>query len=186
MPPRVTILACMNAKQRAAEAAIDFLDHDMVVGLGTGSTADYFLVALGQAIRSGRLRNVRGIPTSKQSERRATELGIPLTNFTESPRAAVTIDGADEVGPALNLIKGLGGALLREKVVAQNSDKLIIIADTGKEVAVLGTKSALPIEVAIFGSETQTDFLRSLGARPTLRMADGKPYITDNGNHIYD
>jgi len=180
-------LASMNPKQRAAEAAMSFVKSGMVVGLGTGTTADFFLVALANAIKSGKLTGVRGIPTSKQSDRRAQELGIPLTNLVESPMADVTIDGADEIAPNLDLIKGLGGALLREKIVAQNSKQLIIIADASKRVDALGTKSPLPVEVAMFAHECHVRFLKSLGATPSLRLtADGKTFITDNGNCIYD
>ncbi|HEX3356059.1 MAG TPA: ribose-5-phosphate isomerase RpiA [Tepidisphaeraceae bacterium] len=177
----------MTAKQLAGQAALRFIHSDMLIGLGTGSTADCFLVALAEAIKSGKLKGIRGIPTSQKSDARARELGIPVVGFAQNPRASITVDGADEVGPDLNLIKGLGGALLREKVVAQNSDKLVIIADAGKEVPVLGTKSALPIEVTIFGHETQPAFFRSLGCEPTIRPnADGTPFITDNGNYIFD
>src|SRR5690348_9806358 len=130
----------MNPKQRAAEAAMKFVRSGMVVGLGTGTTADQFLQVLAAAINAGKLRDIRGVPTSRQSERRARELGIPLTTLAECPRPDVTIDGADEVDPQLNLIKGLGGALLREKIVAQNSQKLVIIADAGKAVTRLGTQ----------------------------------------------
>ena len=127
------------------------------------------------------------MPTSRQSERRANELGIPLTDLSENFLLDVTIDGADEVDPELNLIKGLGGALLREKIVAQNSRKLVIIADAGKAVSRLGSKSRLPVEVVQFAQETQHGFLKGLGATPTLRVgADGEPFVTDNGNHIYD
>ena len=130
---------------------------------------------------------MRGIPTSKKSEELAKSLGIPIVTFAQHQRTAVCIDGADEVGPRLQLIKGLGGALLREKVVAQNSDKFIVIADSGKEVRALGTKCPLPVEVTIFGHETQPAFFKSLGATPTLRPnADGTPFITDNGNYIFD
>ena len=164
-----------------------FVRDGMVVGLGTGSTADQFLQALAAALKSGRLREIRGVPTSEQSDRRARELGIPLTSLTESPRPDVTIDGADEVDPDLNLIKGLGGALLREKIVAQNSARLVIIADATKAVAKLGTKSMLPVEVVRFAHEVQESFLRSTGATPTLRRGgDGRIYVTDNGNYIYD
>jgi ribose 5-phosphate isomerase A len=177
----------MNAKQRAAEAAMTFVRSGMVVGLGTGSTADYFLQALAGAIKAGVLKDIRGVSTSKQSERRAQELGIPLATLTECPQPDVTIDGADEVAPNLDLIKGLGGALLREKVVAQNSRKLVIIADAGKAVARLGTKSMLPVEVVPFGHELQPAFFASLGAAATLRRdAAGKLFVTDNGNYIYD
>jgi ribose 5-phosphate isomerase A len=177
----------MNPKQRAGEAALRFVNSGMVVGLGTGSTADFFIQALAAALNSGALRHIRGLPTSRQSELRATELGIPLTTFADVGRADVTVDGADEVGPGLNLIKGLGGALLREKIVAQNSAQLVIIVDASKEVPALGTKARLPVEVAQFGHEAQATFLRSLSADPTLRRnADGAAFITDNGNLIYD
>jgi len=177
----------MNPKQRAAEAALKYLVSDMVVGLGTGSTAEYFLQALASQIKSGALKNIVGIPTSRQTERRAQHLGIPIGSFAQNARIAVTVDGADEVGPNLNLIKGMGGALLREKVVAQNSDKMVVIVDASKEVRQLGTKSALPVEVTQFGFETQDAFLRSLGCEPTLRRsADGTTFVTDNANYIYD
>jgi ribose 5-phosphate isomerase A len=177
----------MNPKQRAAEAALKFVRSGMVVGLGTGSTADQFLLALAAALKAGTLRDIRGVPTSRQSERRALELGIPLATLAQCPRPDVTIDGADEVAPNLDLIKGLGGALLREKIVAQNSRQLVIIADASKSVSKLGTHSMLPVEVVQFAHEVQEPFLRSLGAAPTLRRtADGAPFVTDNGNYIYD
>ena len=163
-----------------------YVRDGMVVGLGTGSTADLFLQALAAAIKEGRVRDVRGVPTSRQSERRAQHLHIPLTTLADSPRPDVTIDGADEVAPNLDLIKGLGGALLREKIVAQNSKKLVIIADASKVVTKLGTKAMLPVEVAPFAHETHESFLRSLGATPALRRTGDAPYLTDNGNYIYD
>ena len=176
----------MNPTQRAAEASLQFVRNGMVIGLGTGSTADHFLQALAAALRDGRLKDVRGIPTSRQSQRRAEELKIPLITLADG-KPDVTIDGADEIDPNLNLIKGLGGALLREKIVAQNSAQLIIIADSGKSVAKLGTKSPLPVEVAQFAHDVHADFFRGLGAAPTLRKSpDGAPYMTDNGNYIYD
>ena len=180
-------LAIMNPKQRAAEAAMSYVKGGMVVGLGTGTTADFFLVALASAIKSGKLTGIKGIPTSKQSERRAGELEIPLTTLAQSPMANITIDGADEIAPNLDLIKGLGGALLREKIVAQNSKQLIIIADQSKRVDTLGTKSPLPVEVAAFAHECHVPFLKKLGASPSLRLSpDGKTFLTDNGNYIYD
>ena len=175
----------MNPKQRAAEAAVSFVKSGMVVGLGTGSTADFFVAALAKAIKGGKLSGIRGIPTSKQTEMRARELGIALTTLAEAGQTDLTIDGADEIAPNLDLIKGLGGALLREKIVAQNSKQLIIIADAGKRVDALGTKSPLPVEVAIFQHEVHVPFFKSLGATATLRAA-GEPFVTDNGNYIYD
>jgi ribose 5-phosphate isomerase A len=178
----------MNPKQRAAEAALAYVASGQVVGLGTGSTADFFLVALAAALTAGTRSDVRGVPTSEQSDRRARELGIPVVALTDVGRVDVTVDGADEVGPGLDLIKGLGGALLREKIVAQNSGELVIIADAGKRVAQLGTKAPLPVEVAPFAHEVHVPFFRSLGAEPVLRMTKdgGRPFVTDNGNHIYD
>jgi ribose 5-phosphate isomerase A len=177
----------MDPKQSAAEAALNLITSDMIVGLGTGSTADFFLVALAKAIRDGRFHNIRGVPTSRRSETRAAELGIPLATLKECPHPDVTVDGADEVAPNLDVIKGLGGALLREKIVAQNSKKLAIIVDASKTVTTLGEKSPLPVEVAAFGYEIQEPFLRSLGCTPHLRRtSDGQPFVTDNSNHIYD
>lgn len=177
----------MNPKQRAGEAAIAFVESGMVVGLGTGSTADEFLKALAAALKSGRLRDIRGVPTSRQSEQRARELGIPLATLEECPNPDVTVDGADEVAPNLDLIKGLGGALLREKIVAQNSRQLVIVADAAKRVDVLGTRSPLPVEVAQFGHEVHVPFFAKLGGKAMLRRgADGAVFVTDNGNYIYD
>jgi ribose 5-phosphate isomerase A len=177
----------MSAKQRAAQAALKYVDSGMVVGLGTGSTADFFIIALAEALKAGRIKEIKAVPTSKQSERRAHELAIPLASLAQCPVCDVTVDGADEVAPHLELIKGLGGALLREKIVAQNSRKLVIIADEGKVVDRLGDKSPLPVEVAQFGYETQEAFLRSLGAEPKLRIGPGgMVFVTDNGNFIYD
>ncbi|MEO6436229.1 MAG: ribose-5-phosphate isomerase RpiA [Tepidisphaeraceae bacterium] len=177
----------MNPKQRAAEAALEYVRSDSVIGLGTGSTADYFLMALGEALKSGRLSNVRGVPTSDQTQRRAAHLGVPLISLAQAGVLDVTIDGTDEIDPGLDLIKGLGGALLREKVVAQNSRSLVIIADASKRVQKLGEKAPVPVEVTTFGHEAQAVFLASLGGEPKLRKKpDGSTFITDNGNLIYD
>lgn len=181
------IFYLMNPKQRAAEAAMGYLHDGMVIGLGTGSTADFFLQALGSALKEGRLHKIIGVPTSRQSQWRSEQLNIPLSTLAQSPRLDVTVDGADEIDPKLDLIKGLGGALLREKIVAQNSKRLIIIADTSKTVTKLGTKSPLPVEVSRFAHETQATYLKTLGATPVLRHgADGAIFVTDNGNYIYD
>jgi len=177
----------MTPKQRVGEACINYLKSGMVVGLGTGSTADFFLQALANAIKTGQLKDIRGIPTSRKSEQRAQHLGIPLTSLAECPQIDVTIDGADEIAPGLMLVKGLGGALLREKVVAQNSKLMVVIADAGKESPVLGTKSPLPVEVVPFAHDVHLTFFKSLGGEPTLRTGkDAKPFVTDNGNYTYD
>jgi ribose 5-phosphate isomerase A len=179
-------LVKMDPKQRAAEAAIPFLISGMRIGLGTGSTADYFLIALSAALSAGRLADIAGVPTSRQSEHRAAELGIPLTTLGACPLLDLTVDGADEVDPDLNLIKGLGGALVREKIVAQNSRQLIIIADASKQVDRLCGRVSLPVEVVPFAHETQDRFFRTLGAVPVLRKIGGMVLNTDNGNLIYD
>ena len=178
----------MNAKQRTADAALKYVRSGTSIGLGTGSTADYFLIALADALKAGRLRDVRGVPTSDKTERRAFELGIPLLDLADTNEPLdVTVDGADEVAPNLDLIKGLGGALLREKIVAQNSARLIIIADGSKRVDRLGSKAAVPVEVVPFAHQAQARFLRSLGCVPSLRTRpDGSSFVTDNGNVVYD
>ncbi len=177
----------MNPKQRAGEAALAFIQDGMTVGLGTGSTAEFFIAALGRKLEEGSLKGITGVPTSVASENQARSLGIPLATLAERPTVDVTVDGADEIDPSLNLIKGLGGALLREKIVEQNSKKLVIIADASKVVPVLGTKDPLPVEVAQFCHRSHVEFFKSLGAvSATLRtQSDGSPFVTDNGNFIY-
>ena len=177
----------MDPKQRAAEAALDYVRSDTVIGLGTGSTFDFFLPALAEALKSGRFRNVAGVPTSDRTAERAKELGIPIRSLVQIDRLDVAIDGADEITPELDLIKGLGGALLREKIVAQHAWSLIIVADASKRVARLGTRSPLPVEVVPFEHEAHARFLATLGCEPVLRRAaDGSPFRTDNGNLLYD
>jgi ribose 5-phosphate isomerase A len=176
----------MNPKQQAAEAAIPFIQNGMVLGLGTGTTADFFLLALSAALASGQLKEISGVPTSRQSEHRAIELGIPLTTLGKHPMLDITVDGADEVAPNLDVIKGLGGALVREKIVAQSTRKFIIIADASKTVPLLGSKVSLPVEVVPFAHEVQESFFRSIGAEPRLRKHAGMIFNTDNGNLIYD
>lgn len=172
-------------KQRAADAALAKVESGMTLGLGSGSTAALFIASLGKAIAEGRLTDIIGIPTSRASAELAREADIPLTDFTESARCAVTVDGADEIDGKLRLIKGLGGALLREKLVAQNSDVLVIIADDTKCVDRLATKAPLPVEVTPFGHDATRRFLETFG-EPRLRGGTDDPFITDNGNLIYD
>jgi ribose 5-phosphate isomerase A len=177
----------MNPKLRAARAALDYVTSDTVIGLGTGSTADLFLIELAEALKSGRLRNLRGVCTSQRTQRRAAELGIPIVELEEVDKLDVAIDGADEITPSLDLIKGLGGALLREKMVVQAAKRFIVIADASKRVEALGTKAALPVEVVQFAHRVHERFFRTLGCVPTLRMnPDGQPFMTDNANLIYD
>jgi ribose 5-phosphate isomerase A len=176
-----------SAKHRAARAALEYVQSNSVIGIGTGSTADLFIRELGAALASGQLRDVKGVPTSNASERLARELGIPIVALKDHPALDIAVDGADEIDPQLNMIKGLGGALLREKIIAQSAARMIVIADEGKLVPTLGTKSPLPVEVVAFSHEVLVAHLRRLGAEPTIRRcADGSIFTTDNGNYIYD
>jgi ribose 5-phosphate isomerase A len=175
-------------KRQAAVCAVEhYVYSGMVVGLGTGSTAAYAVAELGARLQDGRLRDIVGIATSEATARLARESGIPLTTLEAHPTVDVTIDGADEVDPALNLIKGLGGALLREKVVATASRRNVIIVDGSKWVERLGTRAPLPVEVVPFGWSVHLSFFEELGATPNLRHGDnGAPFVTDNGHYIVD
>ena len=158
----------MNLKQIAGEKAAAYVKDGMIVGLGTGSTVYYTLLKLGEMVREG--LEITGIPTSMATEKIAREQGIGLTTIKEHPAIDLTIDGADEVSPELDLIKGLGGALLREKVVASCSDREIIIVDDSKVVKRLGTRSPLPVEVIRFGAPKCIMELREMGCEPVLRL----------------
>jgi ribose 5-phosphate isomerase A len=173
-------------KQASANAAAELVRDGMVVGLGTGSTAAFALEALARRHRQG-LRFV-GIPTSEQTAARATALGIPLTSFAPHLLIDLTIDGADEVEQdTLNLIKGLGGALLHEKIVASNSRRLAIIVDEAKLVERLGMRTPVPVEVVAFGLEATQTRIEALGADAHMRVtAAGEPFVTDSGNRILD
>ena len=174
-------------KQRAADHAAGYVQSGMIIGLGTGSTAILFLRRLAERLAAGDLTNVVGIPTSDQIATEAKRLHFPLTTLEEQPVIDLTVDGADEVDPQLNLIKGGGGALLREKIVAQASKREVIIVDEAKLVPVLGTKWHVPIEVIPFGWRTQAAYLTGLGANVTLRQTkEGVTFVTDQGNYILD
>ena len=175
-----------NLKQQAAEHAVTFIESGMIVGLGTGSTAILAVRRLAQLLHEGQLQNIVGIPTSVGIEQEALKLGIPLTTLEEHPTVDLTIDGADEVDPQLDVIKGGGGALLREKIVAQATQRQVIIVDDSKRSDALGTKWAIPIEVISFGWGSQQHFLEGLGAEVKLRMAGDAPFVTDHGNYILD
>lgn len=173
----------MNAKRLAAEQAVDYVHDNMVVGLGTGSTAYWAIRKLGLMVQSG--LNISAIATSVGSEELAKELGIKLVSFSDINEIDITIDGADEVDKDFNLIKGGGGALLREKIVATSSKEFIVVVDESKMVESLG-KFPLPVEIIKFGYEATIKKLESLGCEPHIRIADDKVYVTDNGNYIID
>jgi ribose 5-phosphate isomerase A len=171
-------------KAAAARKSLEYVKDGMVVGLGTGSTATFAIHFLGEQVRDG--LKIRGIPTSRASAELAQSLGIALTSFDEVDHTDVTIDGADEVAPGLALIKGGGGALLHEKIVAAASYRLVIVADEHKLVQRLG-RFPLPVEVIPFAAGSVKRKLEALGANPVLRAGqDGSAFITDEGNHIFD
>jgi ribose 5-phosphate isomerase A len=177
-------MANEEEKEAAGRAATELVRDGDVVGLGTGSTAYFAVVALGERVKAG--LNITGIPTSLQTADLARAAGIPLTTLDEHPEIDITIDGADEIDSKLNLIKGGGGALLREKVVASASRKMVVVADSGKIVPVLG-KFPLPVEIISFARAVIEKKIVALGGSPKLRCkSDGSPYLTDNGNQILD
>jgi ribose 5-phosphate isomerase A len=176
-------------KREAANAAVDrYVESGMVVGLGTGSTATFAVRRIGELVASGKLRNFKGVPTSAKTTALANELGIPLATLSEA-RPLLTIDGTDEVSADLVLIKGRGGALLREKIVASSSEEgLIVVADSTKRVDTLGA-GPLPVEIDTFGWEVTLEALASLGCAPKLRMDwtdPDRPFVTDGGHYTAD
>jgi ribose 5-phosphate isomerase A len=173
-----------DLKRQAAIAALDAVKDGMVVGLGTGSTASHFIRELGVRVKDGLL--VHGIPTSEESNRLAIEVGVPLITLRENVTIDVTVDGADEVSDGLDLIKGLGGALVREKIVAHASKKLIIVVDESKLTERLGQKAPVPVEVVPFAVDVVRAQLVLWGGDPRLREKEGKPFVSDNGNLILD
>lgn len=176
-----------DLKRLAAEKAVESVQSGMVIGLGTGSTAVHAVNAIGRRLQEGSLTDISAIPTSEATRAQAESLGIPLTDFAQHPVLDLSIDGADEIGPDLALIKGLGGALLREKVVETASKQFIVIADHTKLVDRLGTKAPVPVEVVPFAEHLAWHHLTSLGSRPDLRRtATNDVYLTDNGNIIFD
>lgn len=173
-------------KQRAAERAVEEVRNGMVLGLGSGSTVAFVLEALGRRVAEG--LTIIGIPSSERAADEARRLGIPLTDFAAHRRIDLTIDGADQIARgSLDLVKGLGGALLREKMIALASARMIVVADQSKLVDRLGGATPLPVEIVPFGWQVTLDRLKALGSTPRLRMsAEGKAFVTDNGNYIAD
>ena len=172
-------------KRDAAEHALALVEPGMLLGLGSGSTARHFVAGLGARLASGALQRILAVPSSRESEEQAAALGIPLT---ELPAGGLdlAVDGMDEITPALDVIKGLGGALTREKVVASSARRFVLIGDDRKRVARLGERSPVPVEVVAFGLRRTRALLEGLGARAALRGGDAEPFVTDNGNRILD
>lgn len=175
----------MDLKELAAAEAVKYVEDGMVVGLGSGSTASIAIRLLGDKVKEEGLEII-GIPTSKTSDLLGRAVGIKIGDLDDHPTVDLTIDGADEVDPRLNLIKGLGGALVREKIVAAASVVEIIVADDSKLVEYLGQKAPLPVEVVKFSFKTTVRRLSALGCKPVLRMMTDAPFTTDNGNYIVD
>jgi len=176
-----------SLKRKAAERALEYVESGMVLGLGTGSTVAHFLDLLAAKLSQGGLSDIVGVPTSAWTDREARKAGIELIGLADRDRLDLTVDGADEVSPDLDLIKGMGGALLREKMVAQASHHLVIIADGSKAVEHLGTVSPLPVEIVDWASETHARFMEGLGAAVEIRSSDGGlPVQSDNGNLLLD
>ena len=173
-------------KQKAGEEAAKRVVSGQRIGLGTGSTVRYFLEALGRRLVEGDLSDIVGVPTSERTETLANSLNIALATLEEAPVLDLCVDGADEVDPELNLIKGLGGALLREKIVASASQYFIVIVDKAKLVKKLGQDCPVPVEVLPFGWNIAAEQIKAIGGRAVLRMENDSPYKTDQGNHILD
>jgi ribose 5-phosphate isomerase A len=174
-----------DLKKQAGEKAVEYIKEGMIVGLGTGSTVEYSIKKLGKLVRDG--LKIKGIPTSIRTQRIAKEEKIPLTTLEENPVIDLTIDGADEVDSDLNLIKGGGGALVREKIIAYNSKKVIIVIDDSKIVKALGIDFPLPVEVVRFGWTSTKKTLEDIGCNVELRrVMENEPFITDNSNYILD
>lgn len=176
-----------SLKKAVGERAVDWIQDGMVVGLGTGSTVRYLLDAIAARRAAGELRSIVGVPTSEDTHRKASRLGIPLGDLTSHPHLDIALDGADEFDPSLDLIKGLGGALLREKLVAIASRSFIALVDESKRVQRLGTRAPVPVEIDPYSIGMQLDFLRGLGSDPRLRKdARGSDFRTDGGHLILD
>lgn len=178
-------MAEKNLKLKAAECALSYVQSGMALGLGSGSTAAYFIELLGQHICSGSLQDIYAVPTSEETAGKARLAHIPLTSLDEHPFLDLAVDGADEVDPDLNLVKGLGKSLLREKIVEIHAKKLLIIVDEAKLVPRLGTKGPLPVEIIPFEYGAHLRWLESLGCKANLMLGkDDSPLVTDNGNYL--
>lgn len=173
----------LNEKQIAGEKAAEFVKDGMVIGLGTGSTIYYTIRKIGERVKEG--LSITAVATSIQTEKLAEKHGIPTVSLTNIHTIDIAIDGADEIDPDCNLIKGGGGALLREKIIAFSAQEFIVVADSSKMVKQLG-RFPLPVEVELFGCTMTEKKIQSAGGVPKLRTKDGKPFLTDNGHYIFD
>ncbi len=174
----------MNLKQQAAARALDYVKNGMALGMGSGSTTTYFVEMLGERLQTGALQNIVGVPTSSGTAALARQLGIPLTTLSDHPQLDLAVDGADEIDPTLNLIKGLGRAALREKIVEIHARRFVVIGDEPKLVQRLG-RGPLPVEIVQFEAESHIVWLNTLGCRAEQWWEeDGSPIITDNGNYL--
>jgi ribose 5-phosphate isomerase A len=174
-----------DLKKQAAQKAFEFVQDGMVLGLGSGSTAFHFVELLGEKLRLGGLRSIQGVPTSEATASQARRLGIPLTTISKDDILDLAVDGADEVDANFDLIKGLGKALLREKMIEIHARQFLVIVDESKLVNRLGTRDALPVEIVRFEWKASIHWLNSLGCIAELwRNDDGEPWVTDNGNYL--
>jgi len=175
----------MNLKAQAAKAALEYVRDGMVLGLGTGSTTEYFIDFLGELLKSGELKDILAVPTSQKTADMMQRLGIAQTSLSIHRKLDLAVDGADEVDGELNLIKGLGKALLREKIVEIHAERFVVIVDESKLVSRLGSKGPLPVEIVQFESDAHVRWLGTLGCRAELWLErDGSPIVTDNGNYL--
>lgn len=175
-----------DLKKAAAERAVEQIKSGMALGLGSGSTVRYAIDKIAQLWQAGVLTDIVGVATSEATANHARQYGLPLVALDQRPGLDLAIDGADEVDPELNLIKGLGGALLREKMVALAAQRFVVLVDESKRVDKLGTHTPLPVEVVQFGWKSQIRWLEALGCTPALRGGEDRPFVTDNGNYIID
>lgn len=185
------VLTQDELKMMAADKAVEYVESGMVLGLGTGSTAAFVVAKIGQLLKEGKLKDIVGVPTSKRTHEQAASVGIPLSVLDDHPKIDLAIDGADEVDPDLNLVKGRGGALLREKMVEAASAKFVVVVDETKLVDGLGgSQLAMPVEIVQFCWKYNAERLKNLpevaGCEAKLRMDGDKPYVTDNSNYIVD
>lgn len=175
----------MDLKRQAAARALEYVRNGMVLGLGSGTTARHFVDLLGERLASGELSEIQGVPTSEATAAQARALGIPLTTLAEQGALDLAFDGADDVDPHLNLIKGLGRAALREKIIEVHARRFIVMVDESKLVGQLGERNPLPVEILSFEAAAHVRWLNSLGCRAELWLeADGSPVVTDDGNYL--